>query len=372
MWLFGTGFPKGRDMLKPAYESIVIAQKPIDLRSALCELKGSLVQTDMSQSGIAATIALSTVSLWLDTLDALSAAESMSTIGTASKTIIDWKTLSCCLLRITPESIIQAHSKGHLSIANASPAIRFFDAELMKLRVTLAPSVAELATSLEPIERLDEIAVGYEPIVLAYKPGGKRTMQVEECRIATDWSTDSTRRGWQGCQGKPGSFGWYGKSKTDGPNIIGRWPANICHDGSDEVIAAFPYSSSGELHPWHDVKPNINGWSGGSYIGRVHRSYGGDTGSAARFFFSAKADSNDRYNSKHPTVKPTALMRWLVRLVVPVDGTVLDPFAGSGSTGAAAVLEGVDSILIEREESYIADIRKKIKGVSGKRQRALY
>lgn len=80
----------------------------------------------------------------------------------------------------------------------------------------------------------------------------------------------------------------------------------------------------------------------------------------ARFFYTAKADSDDRLGSKHPTVKPISLMRWLVRLVTPEGGLVLDPFAGTGSTGAAALLEGVDSVLIEWEDAYVADIHRKL------------
>jgi site-specific DNA-methyltransferase (adenine-specific) len=86
----------------------------------------------------------------------------------------------------------------------------------------------------------------------------------------------------------------------------------------------------------------------------------GDSGSAARFFYSAKADAEDRLFSKHPTVKPVDLMRWLVRMVTPPGGTVLDLFAGTGTTGHAALLEGCKAILIEREPEYQADIRRRM------------
>ena len=82
----------------------------------------------------------------------------------------------------------------------------------------------------------------------------------------------------------------------------------------------------------------------------------GDTGTASRFFYSAKATSADRADSRHPTVKPIDLIRWLTRLVTPPGGTVLDPFAGSGTTGEAAMLEGFNAILIEREAEHAADI----------------
>lgn len=101
------------------------------------------------------------------------------------------------------------------------------------------------------------------------------------------------------------------------------FPANVLHDGSDEVVEAFP---SGK----------------------------------ARFFYSGKANKEDRDGSEHPTVKPQNLMRYLVKLVTPVGGTVLDCFAGSGSTGVAALAEGFNTILCEREAEYIADISRRI------------
>jgi hypothetical protein len=101
----------------------------------------------------------------------------------------------------------------------------------------------------------------------------------------------------------------YGRVET-GEVTIGRWPANLAHDGSEAVIAAFP-PADGDAEPHH------------------------------RFFFTAKADGDDRLGSKHPTVKPVDLMQWLVRLVTPKGGLVLDPFAGTGSTAEACFREGM-------------------------------
>jgi site-specific DNA-methyltransferase (adenine-specific) len=86
----------------------------------------------------------------------------------------------------------------------------------------------------------------------------------------------------------------------------------------------------------------------------------GDSGSAARFFYTAKADADDRLGSKHPTVKPVSLIRWLARLVTPPGGLILDPFAGTGTLGEAAFYEGFRAILFEREEEYQADIRRRM------------
>ncbi|MCA3704278.1 MAG: site-specific DNA-methyltransferase [Methylobacterium sp.] len=84
-----------------------------------------------------------------------------------------------------------------------------------------------------------------------------------------------------------------------------------------------------------------------------------------RFHYSSKADASDRLGSKHPTVKPVDLMAYLCRLVTPPGGTVLDPFAGSGSTGMACMREGFNAILIEREAEYVADIKRRIAHVQG-------
>ena len=142
---------------------------------------------------------------------------------------------------------------------------------------------------------------------------------------------------------------------------LGRWPANVIHDGSDEVVGMFPVTTNGTGAV---KKATSAGWQANAY-GKESRPSGtpnieyGDTGSAARFFYSAKASKADRAESKHPTVKPVNLMRWLVRLVTPPGGTVLDPFAGSGTTGLAARLEGFRSVMCEREAEYIDDIKRR-------------
>mgnify|MGYP007100071882 CR=1 FL=1 len=140
----------------------------------------------------------------------------------------------------------------------------------------------------------------------------------------------------------------------------GRWPANVIHDGSDDVVAAFPDS---------DVGSGSGSGSGGIWSPSTGfpagRTYGDGRGSAARFFYSAKADAVDRLESKHPTVKPVDLIAYLIRLITPPGGTVLDPFAGSGTLGMACMREGFDAILIEREAEYIADIRRRINHVQG-------
>lgn len=131
--------------------------------------------------------------------------------------------------------------------------------------------------------------------------------------------------------------------------------------GSDEVLAGFPQTASGS--PGASVR-NCMGFSGigGSGLDKAIPLTGfGDTGSAARFFYTAKASSEDRgAGNRHPTVKPTDLMRYLVRLVTPPGGTVLDPFAGSGTTLLAADREQFDAIGIEIDPVYVEIIRRRL------------
>ena len=149
-------------------------------------------------------------------------------------------------------------------------------------------------------------------------------------------------------------------NRPEHPASAARWPANLIHDGSDEVTGLFPVTTSGARNG------KRSGNAGG--IGTFHererdtgRDFPADTGSAARFFYCTKASKRDRgEDNRHPTVKPTDLMRYLCRLVTPPGGLVLDPFAGSGSTGKAAVMEGFRFVGIEREAEYVEIARARI------------
>jgi DNA modification methylase len=215
----------------------------------------------------------------------------------------------------------------------------------------------------------------WEPICLARKPligtvaanvleHGVGALNIDGCRVesgpdhaakcASVVGLDSNRNG--DCYGE-----WAGK-RTDSHSPLGRWPANLIHDGSEDVVAAFPETNT------VNGRPNCSGKSYGHDNRQIYGAGAGvvydggylDSGSAARFFYTAKADAEDRLGSKHPTVKPLDLMQWLVRLVTPKGGTVLDPFAGTGTTGEAAWREGMRAILIEREAEYQVDIARRM------------
>ncbi len=128
--------------------------------------------------------------------------------------------------------------------------------------------------------------------------------------------------------------------------------------GSEEVLAGFP-ESAGQQYAVKGTEKRHNQVFG-ALPDPTPFPARGDTGSAARFFFSAKAGAQDRWGSRHPAVKPVELMKWLVALVCPPGGTVLDPFAGSGTTAVAALGAGRSAILIEREDQYVADIRERV------------
>jgi site-specific DNA-methyltransferase (adenine-specific) len=154
----------------------------------------------------------------------------------------------------------------------------------------------------------------------------------------------------------------YGMKTGEGRNgemsqAAGRWPANLIHDGSDEVVGLFPQTAAAKSAE-RGERSGVNTNFGGSGGVRGHDDNGG---SAARFFYCAKASKRDRdEGNNHPTVKPTDLMRYLCRLVTSPGGTVLDPFMGSGSTGKAAMLEGFGFIGIERDPEYVKIAKARI------------
>ena len=130
-----------------------------------------------------------------------------------------------------------------------------------------------------------------------------------------------------------------------GTEDTGRFPANLIHDGSPEVLGLFPETKSGSR------KGTFN--NGTFSTGEVSKELKSSQGSAARFFYCAKASKKDRgEGNNHPTVKPTALMAYLCRLITPTGGVVLDPYMGSGSTGKAAVREGFGFVGCELDLDY--------------------
>ena len=246
-----------------------------------------------------------------------------------------------------------------------------------------------------------------EPITLARKPlegtvaanvlaHGTGALNIDGCRVAAEKST-----GWGGS----GSKLYEGGLSRDGGEArltdSGRWPANLIHDGSDDVLLSFPVTGPSKAGV-RDPNGSMGYHGGVSGLPGVVSGYADGGGSAARFFYCAKASRKDRDDglnafeihsageltggraegsaglncpragagrtgggrNTHPTVKPTDLMRYLCRLVTPPGGVVLDPFTGSGTTGKAALLEGFQFIGIEREQEYIEIASARINSVA--------
>jgi len=164
-----------------------------------------------------------------------------------------------------------------------------------------------------------------EPITMARKPFsstvaanviqyGTGALNVDECRVGTE-SRRNPSAGHKDLENKRTVTPISSHKEFDGRECVGRWPANIIHDGSNEAALSLK--------------------------------------SGARFFYTAKAGKVDRESeNNHPTVKPTMLMAYLCRLITQPGGTILDPFMGSGSTGKAATINGFRFIGIERDPEY--------------------
>ena len=184
--------------------------------------------------------------------------------------------------------------------------------------------------------------------VLAHGTGA---LNIDGCRIET---SDNQSRPRGSFPHSDDSWGNGRPNEVSESHTAGRFPANLIHDGSDEVVAGFPRSKSCSTPS--AAKPEGAILRGARSQGAI---YPGEDGSAARFFYCAKASKKDRgEGNAHPTVKPTELMRYLLRLVTPPGGVVLDPFMGSGSTGKAAMLEGFRFIGCELSPEY-AEIAKR-------------
>jgi site-specific DNA-methyltransferase (adenine-specific) len=239
--------------------------------------------------------------------------------------------------------------------------------------------VAEgIGTALKPATEIIVLALKplSEPSVAAnVLKWGTGALNIDACRVATTdklgggecnpdtacaFTNDGWKRPWMHDPEVREAHAAKVRANTAKSEALGRWPSNVIHDGSDEVVSAFPDAPGQQraVGPEHGEKKSINVY--GDYGVRPPHSPRRDSGSAARFFYTVKATADDRLGSNHPTVKPINLMRYLARLVTPPDGLVLDPFAGTGTTAEACSHEGFRSLLIEAEPEYQQDIRRRM------------
>lgn len=233
-------------------------------------------------------------------------------------------------------------------------------------RLVTAPATPEAAawsgwgTALKP---------AHEPIIMARKPlagtvaanvleHGTGAINVDGCRVnpgAAVQGGGASARGFGGVYGD-------GRAPANAePHNLGRWPANVILDEAAGAMLDAQTSGQRAAKPaGGHVRHNTGTPSVARGAMRPHAvaGHGGEGGGASRFFYRPKASRAERnaggVANKHPTVKPIALMRWLVRLVTPPGGAVLDPFTGSGTTGAAAVLEGFDFVGVELDAEHVA------------------
>lgn len=215
----------------------------------------------------------------------------------------------------------------------------------------------------------------WEPIIVARKPlegtvaenclrYGTGALNIDGCRVEP--TGESRERVGEASQERRytnvGSTNFAAKPGVRGGASAGRWPANLIHDGSEEVLAGFPRQKSPGTYKSRTTSvPGAGGTMGkGWHDHGLHIGFG-DSGSAARFFYCAKANRAERGgDNNHPTVKPVALMRYLCRLITPPGGIVLDPLMGSGSTGIAALKEGFRFVGIEFAPGYFEIAKKRI------------
>jgi site-specific DNA-methyltransferase (adenine-specific) len=386
-WIYGSGFPKSLDVSK-AIDKAARGRRVVALIQALIEEGHNLAELG-KMAGI----------------PSLESSFRDWTTGGHRPEERSWDRLLFGLGFSEAEGL-NVISRRKVTIGGGT-AYTFREGEARDYEIKVTAPATEAAkqwegwgTALKPA--LEPITVARKPLigtvaenVLEHGTGG---LNIDGCRVAG--VVPQVIQGGQRSSGGIMNANGGERGTLSQPHDAGRWPANLIHDGSDEVLGLFPQSKdgvagkrSGVAHvTLHGLAARNDVWGG----------YGGD-GSAARFFYCAKSSKRDRdeglegfatkqsvgggggvgdyladvdsasgkFGSEkapaknfHPTVKPTDLMRYLCRLVTPPGGVVLDPFMGSGSTGKAAMLEGFRFVGIEREAEYLAIARARIEAAT--------
>lgn len=236
------------------------------------------------------------------------------------------------------------------------------------------------------------IKPAYEPCIVAMKPldgtfaqnalkHGVAGLNIDACRITTDENLNGGAYANNGTDRHDGTENW--RYKRDGGageynQPIGRWPANLIHDDSEEVLNLFPITKSGTTSPQH--KLNVARFGCGKLYGDwkpkllALRVFPANEGSASRFFYCAKASRRERgEENNHPCVKPVALCRYLAKLLLPpkrdTPRTILVPFSGSGSEIIGALLAGWDKVVgIEIASEWVTIAKTRLASYSSRRK----
>jgi len=377
MWLYGSGFPKSHDVSKAIDKLDAVAEqqerqlrftawiRSTGLTSAMIDHAtgtnmGGHYTARNSQPRIMTTEHLDavrhligTVPEWVERECQIRSVESKQY---ASRQVIDQRTMIDAT-KARPGFSGAVHSETYQG-----------EKRLVDITAPATPEAQQWqgwGTALKPAH--EPICVARKPLrgtvaanVLAYGTGA---INVDGCRVGMSEQDRNTieSASWIGRNLDRKAYGDWATDGTDQPmttHPAGRWPANVIHDGSEEATAGlgdaarFFYSAKASKA---DRDEGMEGWE----VQAVHR-YGAGLGEG----HDPNAPAINR--NIHPTVKPTDLMRYLVRLVTPPGGLVLDPFTGSGSTGKAAVLEGFHFIGCELSPDYAAIAEARIKAAAVK------
>ena len=374
MWVYGSGFPKSHDISKAMDKTAGrIGKSVIDLKNQLIDL---VDRSGKSRKQIDAECGFRACNYLTLPADGKKFDPWVGILPTGEK----WLRMKEVLgVGDDLDDAFAAAEREVVGMRRVVPGVAFSLDGPSEIPITL-PATAEAkewegwGTALKP---------AHEPICVARKPLSEKTVaenvlkwgtgavNIDGCRIETNPELDDSRLGGKGTwnTGKMAKNVYEGgySGETVGSSSLGRWPANFIHDGSDEVVSLFPNTTSGKL-----IRENIKAKNKiyGDRPKNLTGEYETNSGSAARFFYTAKTSKSERNTggvvNSHPTVKPKALMAYLCRLVTPPGGTVLDPFMGSGSTGLAALEEGFEFIGIEREKEYFEIAEKRIGSVLNK------
>jgi len=279
------------------------------------------------------------------------------------KEIPEWVTAECAKRSVESENFKSREVVGvHLSDAPGLVGHRF-DTGNKNITAPATPETKQWdgwGTALKPAH--EPICVARKPLdgtvaenVLKWGVGG---LNVDGCRVGTEETTTRHSSSSSYMTGKIGETQPKQKEYTTGSDL-GRWPANLIHDGSDEVVKLMPSAARFFYCAKASQKDRDDGCDGFDEVRESDRDkddgVGGD---------NPRNRTNNPRKNFHPTVKPTDLMAYLCRLVTPPNGTILDPFTGSGSTGRGAILGGFNFIGIELSAEYAQIAEARIKAVA--------
>jgi DNA modification methylase len=403
-WVYGSGFPKSLDVSKAIDKAAGAEREVVGVIPDRWTGKGNALNfsTDRPQAEVSITGAPATPE-----------AQQWAGWGTALKPALEPITMARKPLAGTVAANVLEHGTGALNVdaSRIKPTIApgGREWEEQRNRAFLSAAIAALSDKLTELEHCPSIAAGPAGQTTSAKgettppgtckPGTGCSDGMKEGSTSTSLSTGEFGRmptaqflediasiietasrptidwtTWNSCQCPSTSAITSASikaalrslrlaaSNSSSAGTAGRWPSNLIHDGSDEVVGLFPQSGNGGGLTVATRQRN-KGWcnsSPGQGVAAIDSF--GDTGSAARFFYTAKATKAERQGVTHPTVKPLDLMAYLCRLVTPPGGTVLDPFMGSGTTIKAAIGEGFQAIGIERNPDYFAMAEHRMNG----------